>query len=57
MSFLRSLYSQRYGNPIAAQGRKAQFFILAETAATLIITLDQQYREKKLSPGSTVEMN
>ena len=37
------------------QDCKAQFVILAETVATLIITLDKQYRANKLSPGTTAE--
>jgi len=50
-----AVFSAIWKAVIAVQERKAQFVILAETAATLIITLDKQYRENKLSPGSTAE--
>ena len=35
------------------QGNKAQFVVLAETAATLLVTLDKQYRGNKKLDGNT----
>ena len=35
------------------QENKAQFIVLTETAATLLVTLDKQYRENKVLHGNT----